>query len=111
MRANKRARICKASTEEFLILLQKEHAILAEKDAFKANILARILRSTPLTLEEVLIYLYRYEIDLALSETAKKAARKALEYYDRPDFEFRGADTFPEIYDDIKDIYGVGRNT
>lgn len=110
MNANKRARISRASTEEFLILLQKEHAILAEKDAFKANILAKILRSTPLQLEEVLIYLYRYEIDLVLRETAKKAAKKALEHYDRLDFEFRGADIFSEIYDDLKAIYNVDRS-
>jgi hypothetical protein len=110
MNKNKRARICRASTEEFLILLQKEHAILLEKDVFKANILARILNFTPLDLEEVLIYLYRYEIDLVLRETARKTARKALEYYDQPDFEFRGADTFREIYDDLKEIYGVDRS-
>jgi hypothetical protein len=107
MNANKRARICRASTEEFLILLQKEHAILAEQDFFKANILAKILKFTPLTLEEVLVYLHRYEIDLILREAAKKAARNALEYYDRPDLQFRGQDVFGEIYDDLKEIYGV----
>lgn len=110
MNANKRARICRVSTEEFLILLQKEHAILAEKDTFKAGILARILRFTPLQLEEVLEYLHRYEIDLVLREAAKKAARKALEHYDRPDLQFRGKDVFVEIYDDLKEIYGVGKN-
>lgn len=110
MNANKQARICRASTEEFLILLQKEQAFLAEQDAFKAGILAKILRFTPLQLEEVLEYLHRYEIDLVLRDKAKKAARKALEHYDRPDWQFRGQDVFVEIYDDLKEIYGVGKN-
>jgi hypothetical protein len=107
MNANKRARICRASTEEFLILLPEEHTVLLEQDPFKAAILAKILRFTPLRLEEVLEYLHRYEIDLVLREKAKKAARRALEHYDRPDWQIRGRDAFEEIYNDLKKIYGV----
>lgn len=107
MNANQRAKICKESLEEFLLSLKKEHAILLERDLFKANILMRILNFTPLQLEEVLEYLHRYEIDIVLRESAKKAARKALEHYDRPDWQFRGKDVFIEIYDDLKVIYGV----
>ncbi len=107
MNKNKRARICRASTEAFLILLQKEYTFLLEQDVFKAAILAKILRFTPLQLEEVLEYLHRYEIDLILREKAKKAARTALEHYDRPDWQIRGRDVFEEIYDDLKKIYGV----
>ena len=110
MNANKRARICRASTEEFLILLQKELAFLAEQDAFKASILEKILKFTPLQLEDVLEYLHQYEIDLVLREKTKKAARKALEHYDRPDWQFRGKDVFDEIQDDLKEIYEVGKN-
>jgi hypothetical protein len=107
MNANQRARICKASLDEFLLLLKKEHAVLLKQDLFKANILMRILNFTPLQLEEVLEYLHRYEIDLVLRERAKKAARSALEHYDRPDWVIRGKDVFEEIYDDLKVIYGV----
>ncbi|WP_343633894.1 hypothetical protein [Fluviicola sp.] len=107
MNANERSRICKASTEEFLVLLHKEHKILLEQDLFKANILARILRFTPLELEEVLEYLHRYEIDIVIGKAAKKAARNALEHYDRPDWQIRGRDVFEEIYDDLKRIYEI----
>ena len=109
MNASKRARICQATTKEFLILLQEEHTVLLEQDPFKATILAKILRSTPLELEEVLEYLHRYEIDLVLREKAKKTARRALDY-DRPDWQIRGRDVLQEIYDDLKEIYGVGKN-
>lgn len=70
----------------------------------------RILHFTPLQLEEVLENLHRYEIDLVLRESAKKAARKALEYYDRPDWQFRGKEVFEEIQADLKKIYGVGQS-
>lgn len=110
MNANKRARICRASTKEFLILLHEEHTVLMEQDPFKSTILAKILRFTPLQFEEVLEYLHRYEIDLVLRETAKKAARRALEHYDKPDWQIRGRDVLQEIYDDLKEIYGVGKN-
>lgn len=112
----KKARTARKTTIALVPALKKDLKALSKKDVFNANILSQIIKDMEwrlpnnweMALEESLEHLYKYNIPLR--QQTKDLFKTALEHYDRPNYKFRGADIFGEIYDELLRIYDVKIN-